>query len=140
MAMRENKIRIILSYHRHNIEWRDLFVERLKPFQEKGPLYIFDDEVTDASQTFAANQKDLPSFNIIILFISQKYISLNNLVGKDSSAPKTWNPCCSFIFRRLFLAINQLAPRDETLAITTVAFFEHVRKREGKIYFEIYQR
>ena len=82
MAMREKEIRILLSYHRHNIEWRDFFVERLKPFQEKGQLYIFDDEVTESSQTFAANQKDLPSIDIIILFISIKYISLNNLVGK----------------------------------------------------------
>ena len=82
MAMREKEIRILLSYHRLNIDWRDFFVEQLKPFQEKGQLYIFDDKVTEASQTFAANQKDLSSFNIIILFISKIYISLKNFVGK----------------------------------------------------------
>lgn len=83
MAMREKGIRILLSYHRHDIEWRDSFDRQAKPFQEKGQLDISYNEVAEASQSFGDNQKDLRSFDVIILCISKKYLSLNNFIEKE---------------------------------------------------------
>jgi len=76
-------MKILFSYHRHNIEWIDMFAVRLKPFYEKGQLSIIYDEVTESSKAFSVNQKELLSFDIIVFFISSKFISLNNFVGKE---------------------------------------------------------
>ncbi len=81
--MMEKEIKILFSYHRHNIEWIDMFAERLRPFYEKGQLSIIYDEVTESSKAFSVNQKELLSFDIIVFFISRKFISLNNFVGKE---------------------------------------------------------
>ena len=81
--MMEKEIKILLSYHRHDIEWRDSFDKQAQPFQEKGQLSISYNEVAEASQSFGDNQKDLRSFDVIILCISKKYLSLSNFIEKE---------------------------------------------------------
>jgi len=83
MKIRKKGISILLSYHRHDIEWIDLFAKRLKPFHDQGQLNIIYDEVTESSKAFSVSQKELHSFDIIVYFVSRKFISLNNFVVKE---------------------------------------------------------
>ena len=96
MMMNEKEIKILLSYHRHDIEWIDFFAERLKPFYEKEQLFIFYNEVTRSSPTVLRYQIDSRrpespetfeafQFDIIMLLISNKYLSLNDLIKKEIS-------------------------------------------------------
>ncbi len=86
MAMREKGIRILLSYHRHDAELVDSLVEQLEPFQESGQLDLSRNELTQSSQSLEDIQEDLPSFDVIILCISEKYISLQSLIEKEIPA------------------------------------------------------
>jgi len=84
--MREKETRILLSYHRYDIEWRDLFENGWKPFQDQGQLDVSYAEIMKPSQIFPHMQTNDPGsklFDFIILLISKKYLSLNDVIEKE---------------------------------------------------------
>jgi len=81
--MRKKGVRILLSYHRHDIKWRDSFDKQAQPFQEKGEVHISYNEVAEGSQSFGDYQEALASFDVILLCISEDYLSLSNFIERE---------------------------------------------------------
>ena len=78
MHKKNKAISIVLSYHRYDIEWVDSFLEQVKPFQDAGQLALTINEVSKSFQNLEVSSP----LDILILCISNKYLSLNNLVER----------------------------------------------------------